>query len=320
MSQWLSRCRQHDYRKPGLYFVTITKCDYIEPLSRLIVRKELGVKHPDFCGLQYTYAGRAVARALKMIPDADPLVEVQQYVIMPDHVHILFRVKEYMPRSLGSVIAVFKINASNQYLYLTNQKYALFNRKFNDQLGLKYKNIDTIFKYIRTNPYRLAVRQAYPEYFSKVREYTICGEKVSAYGNIMLLRNPFKSAVVVHGSDSMAKKDADKARWLNLSKGGGVLVSAFYSKDEMTVREEAIELGGKIILLSNRLLGEREKPTGREFELCSQGRMLILMPHRAIKATNNISQRDSCLRMNALAEKLEATGVIDSENTPLGPS
>jgi len=87
--------------------------------------------------------------------------------------------------------------------------------------------IDEIEKYIKDNPYRLAVRKACPGFFRKVRDFEIEGERYNAYGNLFHLRNPFKSAVIVNRKDTdeeFARKQED---WLGSVIEGGVLVSPF---------------------------------------------------------------------------------------------
>lgn len=116
------------------------------------------------------------------------------------------------------------------------------------------------------------------------------------YGNIHLLNNPFKEQVIVHRADTPEQFERNKEKWLYTAVNGGILVSPFISKREKEIRREAEELGGRFILITNRPLGEREKPVGKDFELCAEGRMLIIAPQTPMDFS-----RIACQQMNKLA-------------------
>jgi len=128
---------------------------------------------------------------------------------MPDHVHILLFVLQHMRDPLGNVIARFK-QAINQAC----DTVGIFNVGFNDQILKSGRSLDTLYRYIRENPRRLAARRQFPEYFRRVNDMVIAGHKCKLYGNMLLLRNPFKEQVVVHRADSQAVCAANHARWI----------------------------------------------------------------------------------------------------------
>lgn len=148
-----------------------------------------------------------------------------------------------------------------------------------------------------SNPYRLAIRLRYPDFFHRYNKLIINGEEYSAYGNIQLLHNPFKEQVVVHRSYSSTTFNQYKNIWLHTAANGGVLVSPFISQREKEIRREAELCGGRFILITEHPFGQREKPSGHDFELCSSGRMLMIAPTAAISFG-----RAACLRMNSIAK------------------
>ena len=85
--------------------------------------------------------------------------------------------------------------------------------------------------------------------------------------------------------------------WLYTAANGGILVSPFISQTEKAIRAEAEEAGGRFILVTNEPMGERYKPTGREFSLCEAGRLLIVSANLP-----GVLSRNNCLAMNALAD------------------
>ena len=76
-------------------------------------------------------------------------------------------------------------------------------------------------------------------------------EREVAFGNSVLLRNPFKSQVVVHRRDDEAARALRRQEWLHVAANGGVLVSPFISPAEKAIRAEAEALGGRFIFLTD---------------------------------------------------------------------
>lgn len=149
------------------------------------------------------------------------------------------------------------------------------------------------------------MRRAHPEFFRRVNGLEIGGKTYQAYGNMQLLDNPFREQVVVHRADSPATRVSNRARWLYAAANGGVFVSPFVSQAEKAIRSEAEAVGGRIVLITNESMGERYKPSGRDFELCEQGRLLIV----SAGLPGELS-RSACLEMNALAQTMAEAGMF----------
>ena len=65
----------------------------------------------------------------------------------------------------------------------------------------------------------------------------------------------------------------------------------------------AIDAGANLIIIRNEGFEERFKPSGLEFELCSEGRLLLLAPWPD-KLRRSVVTRAEALEMNALAAKI----------------
>lgn len=211
---------------------------------------------------------------------------------MPDHLHILLFVEYPTEDTLGKIIARFKIEV-NKAAGTTG----VFAKGFNDQILKSSRSLAVLYRYLRENARRLAVRRARPEFFRRVNALEIGGKTFQAYGNFQLLDCPFKEQVIVHRADSSETRQKNREQWLYTAANGGVLVSPFISPAEKEIRKEAEEAGGRFILIINEPMGERYKPAGREFELCEAGRLLIV----SANLPGELS-RKNCLTMNELAE------------------
>lgn len=243
-------------------------------------------------GLRLTPLGREVQKLIIHFSEVEASIRILQYAVMPDHVHILLFVTCPIPEKLGLYIARWKINV-NKACGLES----VFETGFNDQILRHDRSLKVLVRYLRDNPRRLAVRRALPQYFRRVSELRIGKGVYNAYGNIQLLDNPFKEQVVVHRADSEATRLHNRDLWLYTAANGGVLVSPFISPAEKAIRAEAEALGGRIVLISPEPFGERYKPALHDFQLCEEGRLLIV----SCPSDRRELDRRHCLAMNSMA-------------------
>lgn len=291
-----SRAPWHDYTHRQIYHITLKKHPAAPYFGKIAGDWRLP---PGAIGRSYTKAsplGAIIKSCLKEISTIHPALKIFQYALMPDHMHLLLSVEAPIDEILGRKIAAFKVMV-NKRANLEN----VFEKGFNDQILTTTRKLDTIFNYLRDNPYRLAVRFANPDFFIRINQIGISGKNYAAYGNIHLLANPFKEQVVIHRADSDAKKQSDREKWLHTSANGGVLVSPFISPAEKSIRAEAESLGARIILFTHEAFPERYKPAAHDFALCSDGRLLIISI--GLPAGTTLS-RAHCLHLNALAQSI----------------
>lgn len=199
-----------------------------------------------------------------------------------------------LPEPLGLYIARLK-NSIN----IAAETSHVFENGFNDQIITPQRNLQTIFNYIRSNPFRLAVRRANRDFFTRYDNILLGGCACRAYGNFHLLDNPFKDQVIIHRADTPDVQTLQREKWLYTAANGGVLVSPFISQAEKAIRTEAEALGARIILITHEAFPERFKPAARDFNLCCEGRLLIISLGLPSKTALS---RQLCLRMNTLAE------------------
>lgn len=289
------RAKWHDYTQRCIYMLTLNKGNIIDDFGMLAGDYNIPVGEKGSSYIQASRIGKAIKRILLNFRIIEPNIRVLQYALMPDHLHILLFVTAPTKEVLGRIIARFKV-AVNEEAGITG----IFAKGFNDQILKTSRSLDILYRYLRENPRRLAVRRAFPEYFRRVNRVRIAGGEYRAYGNFQLLECPFKEQVVVHRADSEEVRTANRERWLYTAANGGVLVSPFISPAEKAIRAEAEEAGGKFIFITDRQMEERYKPSGRDFELCEAGRMLIVS---SPSEGENLS-RAHCLKMNGLAEMI----------------
>lgn len=288
------RAPWHDYTKRQIYHITLKKRIGVTAFGSLA--GDWQVPRGVF-GRSYIKAsppGSEIKNCLRDISAIHPALKIYQYALMPDHLHLLLSVEEDMDEILGRKLAAFKVMVNKR-----TKIESVFEKGFNDQILTTTRKLDVIYNYLRDNPFRLAVRLERPQYFTRTNRIKIGDKTYSTYGNFQLLSCPFMDQVVIHRADSTEKRCQNREKWLHSGANGGVLVSPFISPAEKEIRTETEALGAKIILITHEALPERFKPAAHDFDLCTEGRLLIIS--LGLGAGTQLS-RQHCLQMNALAE------------------
>lgn len=307
--RYTRRKHGHDYYAPAIYHIILKKHPAAPVFGSLTGDPRVAPGNFGCASIARTPLGKIVQKEVYDLRYAHPYIQVLQFIVMPDHVHVLIRITQRLPKHIGFYISGVKAAVKKKWTALTikeNQGIAIseaeiFEENYTDRIIHRGRSLDAVFKYIKDNPHRLAIRKLHPEFFSRIRSLRIGEEKYQAYGNALLLRNPFKSQVVVHRRNSVTENEMLVGQWIEEITQGGVLVSPFISVLEKSVFVTATERGGKIIYVQKEPFCERYKPTGREFELCREGRLLIVVPERPFES---MTMRQIFLKMNKISEEI----------------
>lgn len=291
------RARFHDYRAPGFYHITISKNPQVPDFGRIEGDCRVAVGAPGCACVKLGPLGEMVRESILSLSGFHPEVKTVSFVVMPDHVHILLHVKQRTAKALGYFISNITGAATRAWRAISPCKESVFECGYNDRIIGPWRSLDVVSRYILENPHRLAVRHQFPEYFSRVNRLDAGGRSCRGYGNLLLLRNPFKEQIVIHRADTGEQREQKRQQWLHTAANGGVLVSPFISPAEKALRAEAEALGAKIILLTNDAMDERYKPSGHDFALCEEGRLFIIAPD----GLGPKLSRADCLALNTLA-------------------
>lgn len=247
------RKQGHDYQAPWKYHITISKADGCAPFSELVVNdlSKEGVT------LRNLPLGQVIWRQIRLFQQKE--IKVYQYAIMPDHIHMLIHVRQRLARHLGYYIGILKAAIVDEWRQKNNNPdLVVFRSNYHDRIVLPEHDLNTIFQYIRQNPYRLAVRKLRPAFFQRRRGVIACGREFMAYGNLFHLRNPFKYPLIVHRADT-DEQFAEKLREaLYFACNGGVVVSAFISPREKMVRQEVEAAGVRLFCLGTRRMRRKK--------------------------------------------------------------
>ncbi len=295
----------HDYYSRSIYLITINKKSDSPEFGQLTGDWHIPLGNEGCPMICLSDLGNIIKSWIKRFYLIIPNSQLLQYIVMPNHIHFLIFVKERTPYHLGKYISAFKNHIRKEI------GFSVFQTGFNDKILSVTRRLDDIFRYIKENPYRLAIKKANCENFSRCDIIKIQGKYYSGYGNLFLLKNPFRDAVIVHSKSSEEEKRQQRERWLHASYSGGVLVSAFISPEEKEIRKEAEKIGGRIILIHDKPLPPSPwKPAYRDFYKCAKGELLILAPILEV----NRKADSSTIQVQELRKRREA--IMDGQDSP----
>ena len=193
----LRRCLGWDYCLPCIYMVTLVLADRrTQALGRLVIpgastpgteqaapgteqaapgtEQACPVQAAEAAGIfaraaasyiALSPAGEAVMREWRGIAAHHPEVKPLFMQVMPDHVHFILQVLRPMAKPLGNVVGGFKTGSSKA----ATGGPGLWAEGFQDTILFHEGQLDAMFRYLRDNPRRLAVKRLCPELFRVVK-------------------------------------------------------------------------------------------------------------------------------------------------------
>lgn len=258
-------------------------------------------------------SGAVVQEQIAQIAVLNPDMDVPYYVIMPDHLHLIWRVKGVLKRDLGYYIGLFKSRCTKRWRELNgiaapdtegkphrSGADALFAERFNDCIAFDEPTYLKYVNYVQDNPRRRLMAILMPEYFRRCIQVAVSDQLFDVYGNFTLLKHPMISPVVISSRHTPELKAKLQHEWDEIIRSGGVLVSAFISPQEREVMRRGIEGCASIIRLVPDGLYPKYKPHGREFDLCAEGRLLHVGKVKLSAARHTVT-RAQALEYNDLA-------------------
>ena len=146
------RLEHHDYTTPGAYFVTACtigrRCLFGEVVEGAMLPNDFG---------------REVEAAWKDLPRYIGKLALDQFVVMPNHVHGILVLDDGAP-PLSEVMRAFKtFSAHRVNLQRGSQGASLWQRGFYDHVVRNEADLARIREYIENNPAQWALDEENPE-------------------------------------------------------------------------------------------------------------------------------------------------------------
>ena len=143
------RLSQFDYSTPGAYFITICAHNSAEIFSSVLRLSEL-----EAPAVELTACGKVIEKNIHDISKRFPNFTVDNYAIMPNHIHLLLTVAEPIDtvksKTVSDVVGAFKSITAVQCLKELGVKN-LWQHSFYDHIVRDDKDYYEIAKYIEFN-------------------------------------------------------------------------------------------------------------------------------------------------------------------------
>ncbi|MBW7884612.1 MAG: hypothetical protein H3C34_18635 [Caldilineaceae bacterium] len=152
------RLQGYDYAQPGAYYLTI--CTH----ERACLFGEIRMGEMHLNG-----AGHVATQCWLAIPEHFPHVELDAFVVMPNHVHGIIMItgnvgaKNFSPlpraplrspsKTIGSIVRGYKIGVTKWFRQNTNV-YTVWQRNYYEHIIRNEASLQRIRDYILTNPAR----------------------------------------------------------------------------------------------------------------------------------------------------------------------
>lgn len=289
-----------DYRAPSFYMITMTTHE----------RRPLFARCADNRA-QLNEDGWLVYNLWHAMPTTYPEVAVSTLVIMPDHLHGIVRVTVNMPQSVGVPLRAFKSQVTSALRRkCSDPGLTVWNPGYHDLCVWRRGALKAYTHYLCDNPRRYCLKKAHPDLFRRVNDLRHArlplDESWTGYGNLFLLDKPEMHTLRVSRRITPPELDAERQATLKRVGEGAVIVSPFISPGEKSICREVLDAGSEVILLKPDGFGPCFKPHGQYFDLCQQGRLLILACQPMSETPAKLT-REQCLAMNRWAAHISDT-------------
>ena len=188
----------------------------------------------------------------------------------------------------------------------------LFAEGFVDVILFHDGQLENQINYLADNPWRLAVKTLFPELFTVADEIAVAlpglgpgvRGRFAALGNRFLLKRPLAQVQISRrffgyrrvakpgGGLKIARDEkgepvvdfttADfeerRSELFAAAKHGAVLLSPCVSDGERQIAREALKAGWSLVTMANKGFSRLQKPSGRYFDACAAGKLLMLAP------------------------------------------
>ena len=216
--------------------------------------------------------GLAVKGLIETLPNYNPEVYVDCFVVMPNHVHLVLKIDDRPTNEehhLGKIMRKLKSLAAREYRLLGGrgivpcQGSKLWQDNYWEKIVTNHEQLEAIRRYIENNPKRWSTDR-----FGPVTTFSC--------GNLALLEEPFVAFVASQGArgDALAPQD-----WKALGERGcdpPPVISTFTSPQEREALRRLLSKKRRIIAVYPGGIPAVLPPTIAES--VDAGRMLLLSP------------------------------------------
>lgn len=133
------RLKDYDYSEEGAYFITIcTK-------NRECILSEIETCRGEHCSSVLTQTGKIVDKYVKKIEEIYDNIIIDEYIIMPNHIHILLLMNYKNGVTISKIVKHYKANISREI------ECPIWQKSFYEHIVRNEKEYLKIKEYIKNN-------------------------------------------------------------------------------------------------------------------------------------------------------------------------
>ena len=155
------RLTEYDYAAPGAYFITICTQDRRCILSDVAVGADSIRPEPADKPIALRPYGEIVDQAVRRIPEHYPHISVDNYVIMPNHIHILLQIHADKSGRILSAPTISTVIGQMKRWASRHSGTPLWQKSFHEHVIRNEEDYRQIWQYIDTNPAKWAEDRYY---------------------------------------------------------------------------------------------------------------------------------------------------------------
>ncbi len=144
------RLKEYDYSSNGVYFVTVCTKKRIHYLSRIVGRDD-----PIPPKTELTEIGKIADKYINSIEHAYKNIYIKNYVIMPDHIHLLIFIDELDENGGGiesSRPTLDRIIKALKRMITNEIGFSIWQESFYEEIIRNEKAFQNMWNYIEGNP------------------------------------------------------------------------------------------------------------------------------------------------------------------------
>lgn len=291
----LITAQQHDLKGTGRYFATMVTEPRRWCLSEVL---EGGV-------VKWKPLGEMVNRYIQQMCACHPLV-IDCLAIMPDHLHLCFRVTAPLKISVLNILATMRTFSQNEACNIGGEP-RLWDKRYRLFTAFNRESYDVCIAYTAANPERWWLTRHNADLFKPQIVTHPClptAHTWQAVGNLSLLEAPLIFPIVIHRVDTPTQVEEKTQFACDIAKAGGVIAGGFISPREKALLKTLYTTvpSLKLIHFSPHTLADY-KPPARVLDDFKNGHRLLLTSEPT-HPTDSPCSRAVCLRHNAIAEHL----------------
>ena len=288
----------HDLKGTGRYFVTMVT-EGRQPVLSVICQGGYA---------RWTEVGQCVNDEIHALTEKWPIA-IDRLAIMPDHIHLCFRVTENLNQSILKILSSCRSFEQKEAGFNSDTK-RLWERKYRLFVAFNREAYGRCIDYTAANPLRWWLTHHHSKILTpQMVEHALLPSEFQwqAVGHLTLLESPLFFPIIIHRKDTPEQVAQLASQALRVAQNGGVIVGGFISQAEKALLKAlyAKVPDLKLIRLVPHTLSGY-KPPARVVDAFAQGRRLLLTSVPGVQEDETCS-RVVCLRHNAVAEHFAET-------------